>query len=286
MLVRAYAKINLGLRILRKRTDGYHDIETLFHRIDLFDEILLEPSDRITLSVPESNLPVDERNLCVRAAVGMQRIGAHPEGVRMTLKKRIPVGAGLGGGSSDAASTIRGLETFWDLHPDHSSRLDLARQLGADVPYFLQQGSAYATGTGDRLTYIDLTLPYAILLVYPGIHVRTAWAYTHCSPVDRRSSVPLHTIWDEEIGRPEILRAQVENDFEPVVFAAYPEIGRLRDDLLTSGALFAQLSGSGSSVYGLFATTAEAEKAARKVHTGYRTFITSPGFRPPDGASL
>jgi 4-diphosphocytidyl-2-C-methyl-D-erythritol kinase len=146
MLVRAYAKINLGLRILRKRTDGYHDIETLFHRIDLFDEILLERADRILLSSSSPGVPDNEDNLCILSARAIQKHTSSDQGVSIALRKNIPVGAGLGGGSSDAAAVLLGLESLWKVKLQPAERLEIARKLGADVPYFLREGSASASG--------------------------------------------------------------------------------------------------------------------------------------------
>ena len=177
LIIRAYAKINLGLRILRKRADGYHDIETIFYRIQPYDEIVLELSHGISLVCNNSELPTDEGNLCVRAAGMLQQHYDIIERVHISLKKSIPVGAGLGGGSSDAASVLTGLVELWKLPASENDLRSFAVQLGSDVPYFLEPGTAYGTGRGEKLDYFDFDFPYWIVLVYPNIHISTAWAY-------------------------------------------------------------------------------------------------------------
>ncbi|MBI4811284.1 MAG: 4-(cytidine 5'-diphospho)-2-C-methyl-D-erythritol kinase [Ignavibacteriales bacterium] len=177
MTLKAYAKINLGLRILRKRDDGYHDIDTVFHRVDLYDEIYLEPSSTIKVFSNESNLPTDEGNLCIRAAQLLREYSGIEKGVNISLTKNIPIGAGLGGGSSDAAATLIGLTKFWEVDVSQIDLYKLALQLGSDVPYFLKFGTAHATGRGEILDYFDINIPHWIVIVYPNIHISTAWAY-------------------------------------------------------------------------------------------------------------
>lgn len=285
MLVRAYAKINLGLRILRKRPDGYHDIETMFHRIDISDEISFEMAETITVESSGTEVPNDRTNLCVRAAEALRAATGFSGGVTMRLQKSIPVGAGLGGGSANAAAVLRSLGRFWGVPVASDLRFEIARGLGADVPYFLAPGSAYATGTGDTLAYDDLTLPYAILVVHPGLHVSTPWAYAHCTPRERRGLPTLKEIWQTASQNPEVLRTMIDNDFEPVVYTAHPVIRQLRDVLLDNGAILALLSGSGSSVFGLFPTEESAASAATGLPTSYRSFVTPRFFRMPEEAA-
>src|SRR5437867_6634005 len=175
--IRAYAKINLGLRILRKREDGYHEIETVFHRVNIFDEIRLSPSTGISLTCNDPDIPVNDDNLCMRAASALRDKYAVGKGVHIELKKTIPAGAGLGGGSSDAASTLLGLNQLWKLHLDRENLEPLALRIGSDIPYFLHEGSAYATGRGEKLEDIGIDIPCWIVLVYPKIQISTAWAY-------------------------------------------------------------------------------------------------------------
>ncbi|TAK60449.1 MAG: 4-(cytidine 5'-diphospho)-2-C-methyl-D-erythritol kinase, partial [Bacteroidetes bacterium] len=180
VIKKAYAKINIGLRILGKREDGYHDIETIFHRTNIFDRLIFELNKEIFISVSGFPLPNDNNNLSLRAANLLRQSYNLPFGVKIGLEKNIPIGAGLGGGSSDAAATLLGLRTLWNLPISIAELNVLAQQLGADVPYFLHDDSAYGTGRGDTLEYFHLDLPYWIVLVYPAIHVSTAWAYSQC----------------------------------------------------------------------------------------------------------
>src|SRR5258708_16357710 len=149
LTVRAYAKINLGLRILGERDDGYHDLETVFHRIDLYDELELETSDRISVECIPEGLPTDERNLCVRAALLLRDYLREEDGVKMLLRKNVPSGAGLGGGSADAAATLIGLVRLRHAEIPFEQLRSIALKLGSDVPYFLQQDAAYAGGRGE-----------------------------------------------------------------------------------------------------------------------------------------
>lgn len=291
MGLKAYAKINLGLRILRKRNDGYHDIETIFHRIDLFDEVTFLPSQDVSLSSSDSGLPTDERNLCVRAAESLRRRCNVDTGVRILLKKNIPVGAGLGGGSSDAAATLLGLVRFWKLKISDEELLSIALQLGSDVPYFLKSGTARATGRGEVLEYFFLDVPSWIVLVYPNVQVSTAWAYAeHDRPNENGGTgdggdrlgapISLKQIVCNNIARPRLFNTLLRNDLEPVVFPAHENLAGLKQALFDAGAEFAQMSGSGSSVYGFFSDERLVSTAAEKLAIHYRVFITQPHFQP------
>ena len=279
---RAYAKINLGLRILRKRTDGYHDIETVLHRVDLYDELNIDPSTSLGLSSSDPNLPGNENNLCLRAASLLRKnLGITP-GARISLKKKIPVGSGLGGGSSDAGTVLRELPAFWDVSADGNMLLRLALELGSDVPYFLHDGAALARGRGEVLEYFALSIPYTILLCTPRVHVSTAWAYSLVKPGTREHHSNLKEILLEGLQNPTDLSRHLENDFEPVVFEAYPLIRRIKDLMLQEGAVYASLSGSGSSVFGLFSSTDLLESASAILRSwNCHVFHSPPHFSPP-----
>lgn len=285
MTVRAYAKINIGLRILRKREDGYHDIETVFHRINLFDEIVFEPSSVVSMSCNRHDLPTDDTNLCIRAASVLQRTFKIKNGVHITLKKNIPIGAGLGGGSSDAATVLTALPVWWGENPSPGELYALALELGSDVPYFLQHGTACATGRGEVLEYFDLDLPYWIVVAYPNIHVSTSWAYQNSSlrnesvrTGNRPSGDSVKDVLLEHLHHPRMLMHLLSNDFESLVLRTYPEIAKVKKILYDSGAVFSQMSGSGSSVYGFF----KEERYARHVAASLskcQVFVTPPHFR-------
>jgi 4-diphosphocytidyl-2-C-methyl-D-erythritol kinase len=278
---RAYAKINLGLLILDGHPDGYHSIETVFHRINLSDEISFQPASGITLTTDDPRLPTDERNICLKAALLLrQELGAQ-EGVRITLRKIIPSGAGLGGGSSDAGVVLRYLPQFWGKAVGQSTLQQLALLLGSDVPYFLGNGSALARGRGELLDYFPLDIPYTILVCYPNIHVSTAWAYQALPARRVAPRIDLQGVVRAGLSEPIRLVNGLRNDFEPVVFSTYPEIMRVKEAMMRGGAEYASLSGSGSAVYGLFARASYAhELSAYFAAKGYQAFLTRPHFTP------
>lgn len=278
LTLKAYAKINFGLRILRKREDGYHDIETVFHRINVYDELTFELSPIITLRCSQAELPTDERNLCIRAAQLLQKRFCIRHGVSIFLKKNIPVGAGLGGGSSDAATTLLSLVQLWDISVSNEELYMLALQLGSDVPYFLQLGTAYATGRGEILDYFDLTVPYWIVVVYPDIHISTNWAYRSIQVGQRKSQITIKAILLEHINKPNFLVELLQNDFEPLVQRLHPVIYSVKKSLYDAGAVFTQMSGSGSAVYGLFSDESLARNLVDKLRKKYQVFITPPNF--------
>ena len=279
----AYAKINLGLRVLERRPDGFHNIETIFHRIALSDRLTFEPADDIQVVSSDAAAPGDQTNLCYRAALLLRELTGSRSGVRITLEKQIPVGAGLGGGSSDAATVLKHLPRFWQTTVDPARMLGAALRLGSDVPFFLRNQSAHALGRGEILEYFPLTLPYTILLCSPAIPVSTAWAYSQITPrpAGKTEGKDLKGILMQGIAQPDVLRAELVNDFEPAVFAAHPEIAAVKKTILDAGALFALMSGSGSSFYGLFSDASSASRTAAGFQKqGYRVSLTPPGFHP------
>ena len=285
--LRTYAKINLGLRILGKRSDGYHNIETIFHRVHPFDDLTFEHSSTIEMKSNLPYLPTDERNLCIRAAQILRAQTGVKDGVKISLQKNIPIGAGLGGGSSDAAATLIGLAQFWNLNITTNELHEIATKIGSDVPYFLKVGSAYATGRGEMLEYFDLKLPYWIVVAYPDVHVSTAWAYQAIhdpnlkhkpdfSPETRTTS--LKQIVSEHLNAPEQLNRLLHNDFEPVVLHKYESIAFTKVSMYATGAVFAQMSGSGSAVYGFFTDEPTAAEAMKKLGERCKVFLTPKEF--------
>jgi len=276
--LRAYAKINLGLRILGKRADGYHDIETILHRIDIYDELSFSKSETISLETDAPEIPSGEENLCIRGARLLSSHSGAKGGARISLRKKIPAGAGLGGGSSDAAATLLGLNELWGLDLKHEELHRLAAQLGSDVPYFVRKGTAYAAGRGEILEYFPLKLPYWIVVMYPNIHVSTAWAYqqVRIEKSDRKDDLRDNLVDNLHDG--EILKQLIRNDFEPVVFRAHPELSEIKQEYYEHGALFAQMSGSGSSMYGLFESEGGARSVCEKLNGHGKFFLTRPGL--------
>jgi 4-diphosphocytidyl-2-C-methyl-D-erythritol kinase len=276
----AYAKINLGLYVIARRPDGYHDIETVFCRIGLADRLVFSQASGITVTSSSTEIPNDESNLCHKAARMLRDHFRNSDGVHIHITKEVPVGAGLGGGSADAALVLKELPAFWKKDLDPADQRQIALALGSDVPYFLREGAALGRGRGEQLEYFPLSIPFAVLLCNPNIHVATSWAYSHITPGLAGKPDHLRAVVTEGMRNPEILRKQLRNDFEGVVFDAYPEIRDLKNQMLERGAEFAMMSGSGSTIYGLFGDVPAAERLSRDfVRRGYRAFVTPPHFR-------
>ena len=275
---RAYAKINLGLLILEKRPDGYHNIETVFHRVGIFDEISLDPSPSIIVESSSPDAPDDERNICFETAKLLQEHLGIRAGVKISIQKNIPVGAGLGGGSSDAAAVLLRLPTFWGRAVGQKELSSLALQLGSDVPYFLKSGSAHARGRGEILDFFALDVPYTILLCSPGVHVSTAWAYRQVSP--RKRPVDLASLVLKGMKNPKDLH-EIGNDFESTVLDAFPVVRNAKNAMIENGAVFSLMSGSGSTVFGLFDNHEVAHQASNALEAvGFQTHLTPPHFQP------
>ena len=240
-------KINLGLNIIRKREDGFHDLETIFLPVPFTDVLEIISSDKTELTV--TGLPVNAtENLCIKAYNLLQQKFPELPPVKMHLHKVVPMGAGLGGGSSDASFILNMLIEKFELNVNHEELRDIALQLGSDCPFFLINKPCFATGRGEILEPLDLDLTnYKILIINPGIHIDTKWAFSKIFPKERKKSIK------EIIAQPiETWREELQNDFEIPVFAEYLEIEKLKNDLYELGATYASLSGSGSSVFGLF----------------------------------
>ncbi|HSP13412.1 MAG TPA: 4-(cytidine 5'-diphospho)-2-C-methyl-D-erythritol kinase [Thermoanaerobaculia bacterium] len=246
MHIRSYAKINWSLRITAKRADGYHDLETLFQTISLHDELTITPAERLSLECDDHGVPTDDTNLVIRAA---RAIGAPP--VRIELKKRIPAGGGLGGGSSNAAATLIALDSMFGLH----ARLpEISLSLGSDVPFFLVGGTAYATGRGEKLTRLPAAAPIPLLLVLPEERVSTAEAFSLIGSYSKPVGIERYReILEEDLlAHGELLT----NDFEQPVFARIPKLREYKHRLLAAGAAWAGMSGSGSTIVGAFRSQA------------------------------
>jgi len=266
MLVRAYAKINWSLRITGKRTDGYHDLETLFQTISLHDTLTFAESDRLSLTCDDPTIPVDERNLVLRAA---RALDAPP--VAITLQKQIPAGGGLGGGSSDAAATLVTLSSMFGINKPLA---DVALSLGSDVPFFLTGGTAYATGRGEILTPMPRLAGIPLLLLIPRERVSTARAFGML----QRFSPPLGTDRYRAMVDDDLLAhaADLVNDFEEPIFTMLPALRALKTQLYEAGATFAAMSGSGSTIFGAFRSIAERD-AARERFPGVRAAAAETG---------
>jgi 4-diphosphocytidyl-2-C-methyl-D-erythritol kinase len=280
--IRAHAKINLHLGILGLRPDGYHEVETVLQTLDLHDTLTCELHDGpFGLRCDRLGLPVDATNLVWRAAVLLAQEAGQPtlaeRGTRITLEKRIPLQAGLGGGSSDAAATLWALTRLWQLDLDGVALRRLGSRLGADVPFFIDGGTALGTGRGDEIQPLPEVPASAVLVVMPPFGVPTADAYRWVddaaatgAPTQRIGAWPTETAhWPDWLGR-------CRNDFEPVIAFRHEEVGEAIAKLKTAGAPLAGLSGSGAALFGVFAREVEARAAAAVAwkRAGWRTFLT------------
>ncbi len=256
MTIRANCKINIGLDILRKREDGYHEISTLMYPIrGLYDELTIvkneEPhchvkfiSEGLVIDCP------DEKNLCVKAARLMQsRFGGKiTEGITITLNKIVPFGAGLGGGSSDATAVIMAMNEIFDLQLSESTLIDLAAELGSDTPFFVRNTPQLCSGRGEIMQEFTLDLSgLYIALIKPEVHISTAEAYGGVKPCT--PTVSLNELLSLPIER---WQGVIKNDFEDHIFRSHPILAEVKAALINGGALYAAMSGSGSTIFGIF----------------------------------
>ena len=279
LIKNAPAKINLSLRILDKLADGYHDIETVFLTVGLYDRLKIQLEDHhdIILQIYNSNIPSDETNLCFKAAKIFSDHYSEFSGCRISLSKKIPDGAGLGGGSSDAAATLLGLNELYGSPLDMSELSEIAIQLGADVPFFLRPGLAIGRGKGELLEYLNLDWNFWVLIVCPNFKISSCWAYSNCkiglTKGEKNIILNSHILHSMQI---DVFSKFFENAFESLVFPHFPELKELKSRFYAGGAVFASLSGSGSAVYGIFDTKRAAEVAAAKFNKKIKTFIVKP----------
>jgi len=325
--LKAYAKLNLHLEVLGKRPDGYHDLWSIFHLISLCDELEFEPLEngRIVLTCNNNHLPVNEKNLVVKAARLLQDYaknpvvprhvpawliegdGVHPSvgqaccmsqdnkitsaqsilpedsitaarsisqdnklpGAKITLTKSLPIGAGLGGGSSDAAAALLGLSELWNMGLSGSELQRLALELGSDVPYFLTGGTALVTGRGEKIKPLDWKQNYHFAIVYPGFGVSTAWAYKNLKiPLTKGPGFSKMFNCDPPLEpNSEQLAKVLYNDLEKAVIPSHPQIEQIKQQLAQNGSLGVLMSGSGSSVFGLFPDSGSARQAVSKLES-------------------
>lgn len=252
MIIFPTCKINIGLQVIARRDDGFHEIATVFYPLPLSDVLEIVTSKETTPSLHLSGNPVPgnpDDNLCMKAYRMLRHDFEAIPAVHMYLHKVIPAGAGLGGGSSDAAATLRLLNAKYGLGLSDTRLLDYATRLGSDCAFFLQQRPCYATGRGEELypfTREDLG-DYHFVLVCPDMQISTPWAYQNVQP-----SRPSRSLLDLVREPVDTWKGSVVNDFEKPVFAAYPALKALVDHLYLQGACYAALSGSGAAIYGIF----------------------------------
>ena len=267
---KAPAKLNIGLNIVSKRADGFHNIETIFYPISLFDNILFEKSDSDSFSCNNTALGKERNNLITKAKEVLEEEFRTKFPLKIVLEKNIPIGAGMGGGSSDAASALHSINILYNLNLSKEQLNHFALRLGSDVPFFLDPRPSFASGRGEVLSVLDFAIDFPILIVNPGIHISTKWAFDNVRP--KNPDRHLNNIFQHEI---DIAKLQniIINDFEEVVFYKYPEIAQIKSDMLSRGALFSLLTGSGSTVFGIFDNETKALEAESHFRQKYFAYL-------------
>ena len=274
----SYAKVNIGLKLLNKRVDGYHNISTIFQEIDLHDEITITKSSKGALEFSSNVkwLKNNQDNLCIAAYSCIKDL-YDIDGVHINLVKNISKGSGLGGGSSNAATVMKGLRQIFNLEITDKELEKISLEIGADVPFFIRGNTQIGEGVGEKLSNIKFSMKGLFLIVTPDVSIDTKWAYsqiknvldkavpaTKFSYLFRFKTINLNTL------------KFFENDFESVVFPTYPEIGVIKSRLIALGAKFASLSGSGSTVFGIFDDDAKIKKAFSHFSPMHKTYIAHP----------
>jgi 4-diphosphocytidyl-2-C-methyl-D-erythritol kinase len=266
-------KINLGLNIINKREDGFHDLETVFFPLPFIDVLEIIPFKNNDVAYNVSGIPLiaDENNICLKAFGLLKKDFPDLPQIQMHLHKAIPLGAGLGGGSADAAFTLQLLNKKFELGISNEKLIKYALQLGSDCPFFIINEPCFATDRGEKLEPINVNLTkYKIVLVNPGIHIDTKWAFSKIIPVQPKASIkniitqPIAT-WKDEL----------KNDFEIPVFKEYPEIQKIKEELYHYGAVYASLSGSGSTIFGIYERD---KQPALSQHKDYFYKVITPGL--------
>ena len=266
------AKINLYLRILGKRPDGYHELETLMVPLGFGDEITLWPhADRLKLECDNPSLPTDDSNLALRAAKRLAERCGVKQGAKIALTKRTPLAAGLGGGSSNAAAVLCGLNQLWGLQADDSMLHELAAGMGSDINFFLAGGAALCGGRGERIEAVPCKLSASVLLVNPGFGISTKWAYERWAKTAAESrltaspppvSLLLRALAEDDLAG---VSRCLFNSLEAPSIRKFPVLELIKNTMRDNGARGALMSGSGATVFGLFADPKAAEKSARRV---------------------
>lgn len=266
--LKALAKINLGLDVVRRREDGYHEVRMIMQTIHLYDQLELQKIEEPTILV-ETNLdflPVNENNLVYQAASLLRENCGIKEGIRIRLKKHIPVAAGMAGGSSDAAAVLYGMNEMFHLKKKRTELMELGVKIGADVPYCLMRGTALAEGIGEKLKSLPPMPKCPVLIAKPGISVSTKFVYENLklneNTIHPDINAQLAAIRRQDLAA---VAANMGNILETVTIPAYPVIADIRDCMLKEGAINAMMSGSGPTVFGLFPDEETAKQAYAKV---------------------
>jgi len=274
----SYAKINLCLHVLRKREDNYHEIETVFQQIDIRDEITLQPrQDDLQLFCDHPNVPTDDRNLCLKAAKLLQQRCHTKLGCSIYLHKQIPIASGLGGGSSNAAVTLMGLNVLWELGLTKRDLFKISTEIGSDVPFFIEGGTALGTGRGELITCLKTKFKYWVVIISPSIEISSKWAYqsSNFNLTNTEKNCKLSTLKKSQ-SLPNRWQINFHNDLESLVFEKFRKLKTIRDQLEQQGAVFALMSGSGPCIFGLFHSQEEALHIKKSMGSDLKSFVVKP----------
>ncbi|MCB9358198.1 MAG: 4-(cytidine 5'-diphospho)-2-C-methyl-D-erythritol kinase [Calditrichaeota bacterium] len=265
-LIQSPAKVNLFLRVLGKRSDGYHELETLFQELEWCDELEFRDADEFSLEIEGADLRTDSGNLVVRAAQMLSGVSGRRMRGSILLRKRLPLQGGVGGGSSNGAIALLGLNRLWGLKWEVERLVPLAKDLGADCPFFLYGGLAHALGRGDDIKPLTDHADGTFVLVTPDFGVRTAEVFGKIGVglTEVEKNAIFNPLWSRETGEAYPLFSP-SNDLENIVFQIHPRLRHFRDTLLERGAEYALLSGSGSTVFGVFRSDETARHAAHEL---------------------
>lgn len=277
----SYAKINLGLNVLEKLPTGYHRIETGFCFVEWKDRFEVQPANEMKLQLSDDSIPTDDRNLIIKAIKVLQQYVGLSQAYHINVEKRIPAGAGLGGGSSNAALILRMINKIEELGLSDDELIDLSRDLGADVPFFIKGETGIGRGVGQEIEPIDIQPNYWIVTCFPNESSSTPEAYEYCQP-NPEPDFPLRRVLTEE--PVDEWRYMLFNDLEQSVFQRIRVSGNLKDQFYEFGAIYASMTGSGSAVYGIFEQNFVALEAYEALlDLDLPAKITRPGFTPDYG---
>jgi len=277
IILDAYGKINLALDVLYKRNDGYHEIDSVMQQIDLKDTLILKKRDNgISIESNEKSIPLDERNLAYKAWRKLTDKAKINKGVDITIIKRIPVAAGLAGGSTDAAAVLKGLNILWGLNLSQEELMEIGREIGADVPFCIFGGTARAKGIGERLERIKGFSNKLILLVNIGMEVPTEYVYKSLGLNNKNMAVNVEELV-KYIERDNLRKVaeNMGNVLESVVIRDYPIIDEIKKEMVESGALGALMSGSGPTVFGIFDDESKLYSCKEKMEAKYKKVIVT-----------
>lgn len=278
MIIKANAKLNIALQITGVREDGYHLLDMVFKELDFGDEVSVEKiSKGIELTCSDKSLPTDEKNIAYKAAKRMIEKYEICEGIKIDIIKRTPHGAGLGGGSSDAAAVIKGINEHFDLKLSYEEMIEIGVKLGADVPFFLKGGIQRAKGIGEELEMIDVTDNYYYAVVKPEESVSTVWAYKEFDVMTSNGETKNSSKRIEDVIKAlkdhdeKQIEACIFNDLEAPVIKALPVISDIKNAMKEKGAFAAMMTGSGSAVFGMFKDKDAAEKCVEEINKEFGT---------------